>query len=50
MTVLISNVTKAVNEEVEQWRARPLDEVYPNCMVKVHQDHQVLLGVNLEGG
>ena len=58
---LISNVTNAVNEEVEQWRARPLDEVYPivwldGTVVKVHQDHQVLkktiylaLGVNLEG-
>ena len=26
---LISNVTNAVSEEVEQWRARPLDEIYP---------------------
>ena len=44
---LISNVTNAVNEEVEQWRACPLDEVYPivwldGTVVKVHQDHQVL--------
>ena len=58
---LISNVTNAVNEEVEQWRARHLDEIYPivwldGTVVKVHQDHQVLkktiylaLGVNLEG-
>lgn len=58
---LISNVTNAVNEEVEQWRARPLDEIYPivwldGTVVKIHQDHQVrkktiylALGVNLEG-
>ena len=58
---LISNVTNAVSEEVEQWRARPLDEIYPivwldGTVIKVHQDHQVLkktiylaLGVNWEG-
>ena len=58
---LISNVTNAVSEEVEQWRARPLDEIYPivwldGTVIKVHQDHQVLkktiylaLGVNWDG-
>ena len=51
---LISKVTEAVNEEVEQWRDRPLEAVYP--VVKVHQDHQVLrktiylaLAINMEG-
>ena len=44
---LISKVTDVVNEEVQQWRDRPLEIVYPvvwldGIMVKVHQDHQVL--------
>lgn len=44
---LISTVTDAVNEEVEQWRDRPLESVYPvvwldGTVVKVHQDHQIL--------
>ena len=39
---LISKVTEAVNEEVEQWRDRPLEAVYPvvwldGIVVKVHQ-------------
>ena len=44
---LISKVTDVVNEEVEQWRDRPLEAVYPvvwldGLVVKVHHDHQVL--------
>ena len=58
---LISKVTDVVNEEVQQWRDRPLETVYPvvwldGIMIKVHQDHQVLrktiylaLAVNMEG-
>ena len=58
---LISKVTEVVNEEVQQWRDRPLEAVYPvvwldGFVVKVHQDHQVLnktiylaLAVNMEG-
>ena len=58
---LISKVTEAVYEEVEQWRDRPLEAVYPvvwldGIVVKVHQEHQVLrktiylaLAINMEG-
>ena len=58
---LISQVTDAVLEEVENWQHRPLDIVYPiiylDCIViKVHQDKRVIkkavylaLGVNTEG-
>ena len=58
---LISKVTEVVNEEVEQWRDRPLEAVYPvvwldGIVVKVHQDHQVkrktiylALAINMEG-
>ena len=58
---LISKVTDVVNEEVEQWRDRPLEAVYPvvwldGLVVKVHHDHQVLnktiylaLAINMEG-
>jgi len=58
---LISKVTDAVIEEVVEWQARPLDEVYPivylDCIVvKIRQDKTVInkaiylaLGVNLEG-
>ena len=58
---LISKVTEAVNEEVEQWRDRPLEAVYPvvwldGIVVKVHQDHQVIrktiylaLAINMDG-
>ncbi len=58
---LISKVTDVVNEEVEQWRDRPLEAVYPvvwldGFVVKVHHDHQVLnktiylaLAINMEG-
>ena len=58
---LISKVTDVVNEEVELWRDRPLEAVYPvvwldGLVVKVHHDHQVLnktiylaLAVNMEG-
>lgn len=35
---LISKVTDVVNEEVQQWRDRPLEAVYP----VVHKDHQVI--------
>lgn len=58
---LISKVTNAVMEQVVEWQARPLDQVYPivylDCIVvKVRQDKQVInkaiylaLGVNAEG-
>lgn len=58
---LISQVTDAVLEEVEQWQNRPLDSVYPivylDCIVvKVHQEKRVIkksvylaLGVTTEG-
>lgn len=58
---LISQVTDAIQEEVEIWQNRPLDTVYPiiylDCIVvKVHQDKRVIkkaiylaLGVNTEG-
>ena len=58
---LISKVTNAVLEQVVEWQARPLDQVYPivylDCIVvKIRQDKQVInkaiylaLGVNVEG-
>lgn len=58
---LVSRVTNSVMEQVTEWQARPLDEVYPivylDCIVlKIRQDRQVInkavylaLGVNLEG-
>ncbi len=58
---LISQVTNAVLDQVKEWQARPLDEVYPivylDCLVlKIRQDKRVIkkaiylaLGVNLEG-
>ena len=58
---LISKVTEAVIEKVDEWQSRPLDAVYPivylDCIVvKVRQDKRVInkaiylaLGVNLEG-
>lgn len=58
---LISKVTDAVIEKVDEWQSRPLDAVYPivylDCIVvKVRQDKRVInkaiylaLGVNLEG-
>ena len=58
---LISKVTDAVIEQVVEWQARPLDEVYPvvylDCIVvKIRQDKTVInkaiylaLGVNLDG-
>jgi putative transposase len=58
---LISKVTNAVMEQVVEWQARPLDQVYPivylDCIVvKIRQDKQVInkaiylaLGVNTEG-
>jgi len=58
---LISQVTDAILEEVEQWQNRPLESVYPiiylDCIVvKVHQDKRVIkkavylaLGVTTEG-
>jgi len=58
---LVSQVTNAVLEQVREWQARPLDEVYPivylDCVVlKIRQDKRVIkkaiylaLGVNLEG-
>lgn len=54
-------MTNAVLEQVREWQARPLDEVYPivylDCLVlKIRQDKRVIkkaiylaLGVNLEG-
>ena len=58
---LISKVTDAVLEQVLEWQARPLDELYPivylDCIVlKIRQDKRVInkaiylaLGINLEG-
>lgn len=58
---LISKVTNSVMEQVVEWQARPLDQVYPivylDCIVvKIRQDKQVInkaiylaLGVNTEG-
>ena len=58
---LISKVTNAVMEQVVEWQARRLDQVYPivylDCIVvKIRQDQQVInkaiylaLGVNVEG-
>ena len=58
---LISQVTNAVMEKVQEWQSRPLDEVYPvvylDCLVvKIRQDKRVInkaiyiaLGLNLEG-
>ena len=57
---LISKVTNAVMEQVDEWQHRPLDAVYPimylDCIViKIRQDKRVInkaiylaLGVNLE--
>jgi len=58
---LVSRVTDAVIEQVIEWQARPLDEVYAivylDCLVvKIRQDKRVInkaiylaLGVNMEG-
>lgn len=58
---LISNVTAAVIEEVQQWQGRPLEELYPivyldALMVKIRDNGHiqnkaiyVVLGVSLEG-
>lgn len=58
---LVSKVTESVLERVQEWQARPLDEVYPivylDCLVvKIRQDKRVInksiylaLGINLEG-
>ncbi len=58
---LISKVTEAVIDKVDEWQSRPLESVYPivylDCIVvKIRQDKQVInkalylaLGVNLEG-
>ncbi len=58
---LVSQVTNAVIEQVREWQARPLDEIYPivylDCIVlKIRQDNRVIkksiylaLGVNLDG-
>ncbi len=58
---LVSQVTNAVLEQVHEWQARPLDQIYPivylDCIVlKIRQDKRVInkaiylaLGVNLEG-
>jgi len=58
---LVSQVTKAVQEEIVLWQNRPLDEVWPivyldAIRVKVRQDGRVInkaiylaLGVNLDG-
>jgi len=61
LPTLVSQVTKAVADDVEQWQNRPLDEIYPiiyldAIRIKVRQDGRVInkavylaLGVNLEG-
>lgn len=58
---LVSQVTKAVQEEVVLWQNRPLDDVWPivyldAIRVKVRQDNRVInkavymaVGVNLDG-
>jgi len=58
---LISQVTRAVQEEIPLWQNRPLDEVYPivyldATRVKVRQDGRVInkavylaIGVNRNG-
>lgn len=58
---LISQVTRAVQEEITLWQNRPLDEVYPivyldAIRVKVRQDNRVInkavylaVGVNIDG-
>jgi putative transposase len=58
---LISNVTEAIVEEVQDWQNRPLNEFYPilymdALRVKIRAEHQienraihVAIGVNLEG-
>jgi putative transposase len=58
---LISQVTRALQEEITLWQNRPLDEVYPivsldAIRVKVRQDGRVInkavylaVGVNLDG-
>lgn len=58
---LVSKVTDAVLENVIEWQARPLDEIYPivylDCIVvKIRQEKRVInkaiyvaLGINVEG-
>lgn len=58
---VISSVTQAVLEKVNEWQARPLDQVYPilyldGLVIKIRQDKRVInktvyvaLGVNLQG-
>ncbi|NIN61505.1 MAG: IS256 family transposase [Gammaproteobacteria bacterium] len=58
---LISQVTRAVQEEITLWQNRPLDEIYPivyldAIRVKVRQDGRVInkavylaIGVNIDG-
>ena len=58
---LVSQVTKAVTEDVEEWQNRPLDEIYPivyldAIRIKVRHDGRVInkavylaIGVNIEG-
>jgi len=33
---LISNITEVVVDEIKAWQSRPLDEVYPQGLGKVH--------------
>ena len=58
---LVSEVTQAVMEDVQEWQSRPLDKIYPivwldAIAVKVHKDSRVIsmnihiaLGVNMSG-
>lgn len=58
---LVSQVTKAVQEEIVLWQNRPLEEIYPivyldALRIKVRQDNRVInkavylaVGVNLDG-
>jgi transposase-like protein len=58
---LVSEVTQTVIEDVQEWRDRPLDKVYPivwldAIAIKVHKDSRVVpmnvyiaLGVNVSG-
>ncbi|MDP0590156.1 MAG: transposase [Candidatus Endonucleobacter bathymodioli] len=34
---LISKVTKSVMEQVVEWQARPLDQVYPIVLLRLHR-------------
>mgnify|MGYP004522936935 CR=1 FL=1 len=52
--MIISNITDAVLEEIDEWQKRPLKEVYPIVFIKqenviVKKATYVMLGVNADG-